>query len=114
MTAAPTLQVTQTLQVTGAVKRFGAVLALSGIDPYVNAGEVLALLGDTRAGKSTLIKCICGVHRLEAGQIAINGQPLSLTTPAEARESRRSIRTWPCSTIWTPRPTFMRAGKLRA
>jgi D-xylose transport system ATP-binding protein len=78
---------TPTLQVRGAVKRFGAVLALSDIDLSVHAGEVLALLGDNGAGKSTLIKCICGVHRLDAGHIEIDGSPVTLNSPAEARDA---------------------------
>jgi len=55
------------LSVRGATKRFGAVVALDGVDLHVRRGEVLALLGDNGAGKSTLIKCLTGVHRLDAG-----------------------------------------------
>jgi ABC-type sugar transport system ATPase subunit len=73
------------LGVRGAVKRFGAVLALDGVDLEVRRGEVLALLGDNGAGKSTLIKCISGVHRLDAGTIELDGTPVSLHSPAAAR-----------------------------
>jgi D-xylose transport system ATP-binding protein len=73
------------LSVRGAVKRFGLVVALDGVDIDVRHGEVLALLGDNGAGKSTLIKCISGVHRLDAGRIELDGTPVELTSPAVAR-----------------------------
>jgi ABC-type sugar transport system ATPase subunit len=73
------------LAVRGATKRFGAVLALDRVDLEVRAGEVLALLGDNGAGKSTLIKCLSGVHRLDAGVIEVDGRPVGLRSPADAR-----------------------------
>jgi D-xylose transport system ATP-binding protein len=73
------------LRITGATKRFGAVLALDGVDFEVAHGEVLAILGDNGAGKSTLIKCISGVHRFDSGSIEIEGKPVSITSPAAAR-----------------------------
>ena len=74
-----------TLRVRGAVKRFGAVLAIDDVDLSAYPGEVLALLGDNGAGKSTLIKCISGVHRLDSGSTEIDGSPQEIHTPAEAR-----------------------------
>ncbi|TGS14334.1 sugar ABC transporter ATP-binding protein [Mesorhizobium sp. M2E.F.Ca.ET.209.01.1.1] len=73
------------LSVTGATKRFGSVLALSGIDVTVRRGEILCLLGDNGAGKSTLIKCISGVHHLDSGSIEIDGVVTPMRSPAEAR-----------------------------
>ena len=73
------------LRVTGATKRFGAVLALDDVSVALAAGEVLALLGDNGAGKSTLIKCISGVHRLDAGQIEVGEKHIVMTSPAVAR-----------------------------
>jgi ABC-type sugar transport system ATPase subunit len=73
------------LRVVGAVKRFGLVVALDGVDIEVHHGEVLALLGDNGAGKSTLIKCISGVHRLDAGRVELDGTPVDLNSPAAAR-----------------------------
>ena len=64
------------LAVRGAVKRFGAVVALDGVDLEVRRGEVLALLGDNGAGKSTLIKCLSGAHRLDRGTIEMDGVPV--------------------------------------
>src|SRR5690242_8796787 len=73
------------LRVRGAVKRFGLVVALDGVDLDVHHGEVLALLGDNGAGKSTLIKCISGVHRLDAGNIAVEGRSVEIGSPTAAR-----------------------------
>ncbi len=73
------------LEVRGATKRFGAVLALDAVSLAVRNGEVLALLGDNGAGKSTLIKCISGVHHLDSGSIAMDGQPVAIASPADAR-----------------------------
>jgi ABC-type sugar transport system ATPase subunit len=73
------------LAIRGATKRFGAVTALDGVDLDVRAGEVLALVGDNGAGKSTLIKCISGAHRLDAGTIEMEGERVTIHTPADAR-----------------------------
>jgi ABC-type sugar transport system ATPase subunit len=75
------------LRITGATKRFGAVVALDSVDLEVGHGEVLALLGDNGAGKSTLIACISGVHRLDAGTVEIDGAVVSIDTPAAARSA---------------------------
>jgi D-xylose transport system ATP-binding protein len=79
------------LAVRGASKRFGAVVGLDGVDVHVNQGEVLALLGDNGAGKSTLIKCLSGVLRLDNGAIEMDGEVVSIHSPAEARS--RGIET---------------------
>ncbi|MBV8256235.1 MAG: sugar ABC transporter ATP-binding protein [Actinobacteria bacterium] len=77
---------TPVLAVRGAEKRFGAVVGLDGVDLEVNAGEVLALLGDNGAGKSTLIKCLSGALALDRGMIEMDGRRVSIHTPADARE----------------------------
>jgi D-xylose transport system ATP-binding protein len=76
-----------TLEIVGACKRFGAVLALDMVSLSVNAGEVLALLGDNGAGKSTLINCVSGVHRLDSGEIRIDGRRQRVQSPADARKA---------------------------
>jgi D-xylose transport system ATP-binding protein len=73
------------LAVRRATRRFGAVLALDDVSLEVHAGEVLALLGDNGAGKSTLIKCISGAHRLDQGTIELDGEPVTIGSPADAR-----------------------------
>jgi ABC-type sugar transport system ATPase subunit len=73
------------LAVRGATRRFGAVTALDDVSFTVDAGEVLAILGDNGAGKSTLIKCISGAHRLHGGTIELDGEPVTLSSPATAQ-----------------------------
>jgi ABC-type sugar transport system ATPase subunit len=73
------------LAVHNATRRFGAVTALDDVSLQLDAGEVLALLGDNGAGKSTLIKCVSGVLRLHGGTIEIDGKPATISSPAAAR-----------------------------
>ena len=75
------------LAVRHAQKRFGAILALRDVSLEAHRGEVLALLGDNGAGKSTLIKCISGVHALDAGEIILDGEAVSVHSPAAARRA---------------------------
>jgi ABC-type sugar transport system ATPase subunit len=77
--------VTAVLAVRGATKRFGAVVGLDSVDVDVNAGEVLALLGDNGAGKSTLIKALSGALSLDRGVIELDGRRVTLGSPAAAR-----------------------------
>jgi D-xylose transport system ATP-binding protein len=78
-------QSTPVLEVRGARKSFGAVQALAGADLVVRAGEVVALLGDNGAGKSTLIKAMTGVHRIDEGEILVDGEPVVFKSPADSR-----------------------------
>ena len=72
------------LEVRGVTKSFAGVRALRDVSLRVGAGEVLCLLGDNGAGKSTLIKVMSGVHAPTRGTLAMDGQPVSFRTPAEA------------------------------
>jgi len=73
------------LSVRDAIKRFGGVTALDGIDLEVHAGEVLALLGDNGAGKTTLIKCVSGALRLDSGSISMDGVEVAIHSPRDAQ-----------------------------
>jgi D-xylose transport system ATP-binding protein len=68
----------------GVTKRFGAVEALVDVDFEVDAGEVVALVGDNGAGKSTLIKAISGAQPADAGEIEIDGEPVTIHSPQDA------------------------------
>jgi len=71
----------------GVRKTFGATKALSGVDLAVNAGEVLALVGENGAGKSTLMKVLSGAHRPDDGRMWLDGQSYTPRDPLEARRS---------------------------
>lgn len=72
------------LTVRGIAKRFGALTALSGVDLDIRAGEVLALLGDNGAGKSTFIKILAGAQPQSEGIIKIDGKPITFASPQDA------------------------------
>jgi len=80
-----------TLQVKDLYKRFGGLVAVDHVSLDIYPGEVIGLLGDNGAGKSTLIKMISGVYKSDGGQILLNGEAVSFSTPLEAR--RRGIET---------------------
>jgi len=67
-------------------KSFGAVTALKDVSVQVKKGEVLALVGDNGAGKSTFIKILCGFHPPDTGTIEWEGKPLHLKSPLDARQ----------------------------
>jgi fructose transport system ATP-binding protein len=73
------------IAVKGIVKRYGGVVALNGIDLELWPGEVVALMGDNGAGKSTLIKLLSGSVPFDSGEMRMQGQPVSLNSPAAAR-----------------------------
>ena len=79
------------LRMRGIGKSFGAVRALSDVDFEVYAGEVIGLVGDNGAGKSTLIKVIAGVGPADEGEIFVNGQKVSISSPQAA--TRLGIET---------------------
>jgi D-xylose transport system ATP-binding protein len=72
------------LSLVGISKRFGAVQALSEASLEVNAGEVVAVVGDNGAGKSTMIKAIAGVSPADGGEIRWEGRPVTITKPSDA------------------------------
>src|SRR5829696_1752966 len=74
------------LEIKDLTKRFGATLALNSVSLTVGRNEVLALLGDNSAGKSTLIKCLSGVHQPDEGQILLEGEEVAINSPMEARD----------------------------
>jgi len=77
---------TPVLELTGVSKRFGAVQALSDASLEVKSGEVVALVGDNGAGKSTMIKVIAGVNPADSGQVLFDGRPVSIGKPSDATD----------------------------
>jgi ribose transport system ATP-binding protein len=77
------------LRMKGVRKRFGATVALDGVDLAVNSGEVLALVGENGAGKSTLMKILSGAHVPDEGRMWLEGQTYRPRDPLEAR--RRGV-----------------------
>jgi simple sugar transport system ATP-binding protein len=74
------------LEARGIVKSFGRVQALRGASFTVHPGEVVALIGDNGAGKSTMVKTLSGVHVPDDGEILFEGRPVTIPTPVAARE----------------------------
>lgn len=73
------------------IKRFGGLVAVNNVSLDVYPGEVVALLGDNAAGKSTLIKCVSGVYRADEGAIYFEGRRIRFSRPMDAR--REGIET---------------------
>jgi fructose transport system ATP-binding protein len=69
----------------GLTKRFGRVTALENADLELFPGEVLAVIGDNGAGKSSLIKCLSGAMVPDAGTIELDGRPVHFKRPQDAR-----------------------------
>jgi fructose transport system ATP-binding protein len=83
MTPAPKL----VMQAKGLVKRYGQVTALDGADFELRAGEILAVIGDNGAGKSSLIKCLSGATVPDEGEVLLDGQRVSFRSPIDARHA---------------------------
>ncbi|NVK41381.1 MAG: sugar ABC transporter ATP-binding protein [Oceanospirillaceae bacterium] len=73
------------LEARGLVKRYGHVTAIDHADFDLRAGEVLAVIGDNGAGKSSLIKALSGALVPDAGEILLDGEPVNFRTPMDAR-----------------------------
>ncbi|MCA0996204.1 ATP-binding cassette domain-containing protein [Alloyangia pacifica] len=73
------------LEGRGLVKRYGKVTALDHCDFDLMPGEILAVIGDNGAGKSTLIKALSGAIQPNAGEVLLEGQPVSFASPNDAR-----------------------------
>jgi D-xylose transport system ATP-binding protein len=74
------------LALEGVSKRFGPVQALSDIDFAIQNGEVVALVGDNGAGKSTMVKTIAGIHPADEGRILFEGEEVDIDEPTDATE----------------------------
>lgn len=75
------------LKARGLVKRYGRVTALDQADFDLYPGEILAVIGDNGAGKSSLIKALSGAVTPDEGEILLDGQKVQFTSPMQAREA---------------------------
>ncbi|WAC71328.1 ATP-binding cassette domain-containing protein [Roseateles sp. SL47] len=75
------------MQARGLVKRYGQVTALDGADFELRAGEILAVIGDNGAGKSSLIKALSGATVPDAGEILLDGRRTVFRSPIDARRA---------------------------
>jgi fructose transport system ATP-binding protein len=82
---------TTIFQARGLVKRYGSVTALDGTDFDLRAGEILAVIGDNGAGKSSLIKALSGAVIPDTGELRLDGQVVHFKSPIDAR--RHGIET---------------------
>jgi ABC-2 type transport system ATP-binding protein len=86
------------IRVQGAVKHYGNLQALAGVDLEIRQGEFFGLLGPNGAGKTTLITALAGLTRLSAGRIAVMGQDVV----ANYREARRMLGVVPQELVFDP------------
>ena len=75
------------LKARGLVKHYGKVTALDDCDFELMPGEILAVIGDNGAGKSSLIKALSGAVAPDAGEVELEGATVSFRSPIEAREA---------------------------
>jgi len=79
------------LEARNIVKRYGHVTALDGANFELRAGEVLAVIGDNGAGKSTMVKVLCGAVIPDEGEVLLDGVPVHFQSPLDPR--KRGIET---------------------
>ncbi|GLS22487.1 sugar ABC transporter ATP-binding protein [Labrys miyagiensis] len=89
MTQAPSSEII--LEARNVVKNYGHVTALDGVDFELRKGEILAVVGDNGAGKSSLIKALTGALKPDSGEILLDGQAVHFKGPLDARH--RGIET---------------------
>lgn len=75
------------LSARGLVKRYGRVVALDHADFDLYPNEILAVIGDNGAGKSSLIKAISGAISIDEGEMFLDGEPFHFHSPMDAREA---------------------------
>src|SRR6201998_3322584 len=86
MSMGPSIQNSEPLlQARGLVKRYGRVTALDHADFDLYPGEILAVIGDNGAGKSSLIRALSGALVPNAGEIRLDGRSVAFRSPLDAQ-----------------------------
>lgn len=87
MTVQPDYTAQPILSARRLMKSYGRVVAIDGADFDLYPGEILGVIGDNGAGKSTMISALAGAVRPDAGDIFLEGKPVRFSSPMEARHS---------------------------
>lgn len=87
----PTPALPLVMEARNLVKKYGSVIAMNGADFELRPGEILAVIGDNGAGKSSLIKALSGATIPDSGEIFLDGQQIHFKSPIDAR--RNGIET---------------------
>ncbi len=77
----------QSIKANNLEKSFGAVKAVQKYSVEINQGEVVALVGDNGAGKSTVVKMLSGLYKPDAGEIFVNDSSVTLKSALDARKA---------------------------
>jgi ABC-type polar amino acid transport system ATPase subunit len=77
------------ISITNLVKRHGPLTVLNGVSMAVQRGEVVAIIGPSGGGKSTLLRCVNGLERFQAGEVQVEGVKLSCNPDGEALRKLR-------------------------
>ena len=72
------------IQLTHITKHFGSVIANDDVSLEIRRGEILSLLGENGSGKTTLMNMLAGIYFPDAGEIAVNGKPVTIASPKDA------------------------------
>jgi len=73
------------IEMRGITKTFGSVVANNNINLNLRQGEILSLLGENGSGKTTLMNMLSGIYAPDAGQILVDGKPVTITSPEDAK-----------------------------
>lgn len=84
---APRPAVPFVMEARNLVKKYGSVIAMNGADFELRPGEIMAVIGDNGAGKSSLIKALSGATIPDSGEIFLDGQQIAFKSPIDARKN---------------------------